>query len=229
MIRSTSALAFVVFTAVLVAIGDAAYATPGQPEPKPPPAQIPTEGAAVPDDPKTPAKAEPTAPVPPPSNDASGRSDFRRRLASLKQKFAPFTVRMAPDDDPTAPPSGAPPTGPVQVAGRRLGIFTPPVLSPEDVQLIVQGHMADVRRCYKRQLRRDPEWRDELILDIAIKRNGRVSEVGVAPRRVRRAVIGRCLMRTVPRWRFPRFTGEVGDGITQEVLNASFPFEFGPR
>ena len=159
----------------------------------------------------------------------SGEQAFRRRLAALKQKFAPIEIKMAPNEDPAATAAPTPPTGPVLVAGRRLGIYVPPVLSPEDVQLVLRQHMADIRKCYKKQLHRDPEWSDDLILDVAIKRTGRVSEVGVAPRRVRRAVIGRCIMRSVPRWRFPQFTGEVGDGITQEVVNASFPFSFNPR
>ena len=154
---------------------------------------------------------------------------FERRLAALKKKRASIEVRMAPSDDPTDLPKGTAPTGPVEIAGQRFGIFTPPMLSGEDVDLVVRQHMADIRRCYKRQLRRDPRWADRLILDLAIKRTGRVSEVGVAPRRVRRAVIGRCLMRYVPRWRFPRFTGETDDGVTHEVLTASFPFDFEPR
>ncbi|MEO1338838.1 MAG: AgmX/PglI C-terminal domain-containing protein, partial [Myxococcota bacterium] len=154
---------------------------------------------------------------------------FAKRLADLQKKVPLIEVEMGVDDDPANIPVDAPSEGPVNVAGQRLGIYTPPVLSAEDVQLVIQRNMADIRRCYKRQLKRDPEWADRLILDLAIKRNGRVSEVGVAPRRVRRAAIGRCLMRTVPRWRFPKFTGETGDGITQEVMTASFPFAFGVR
>ena len=165
-------------------------------------------------------------------DDAERRDDagsFRRRLASLQQKFTTFDVRMAPGDDPEAVKRPPAPEGPVPISGQRLGIYTPAVLSPEDVMLVVRQHMPDIRRCYKKQLRSDPTWADQVILDLAIKRSGRVSEVGVAPRRVRRALIGRCIMRTVPRWRFPRFTGELDDGITQEVLNASFPFNFNPR
>ena len=161
--------------------------------------------------------------------DRAAEQAFQRRLAALKAKYKPIKVQMAPGEDPAAHSTGPAPEGPVLVSGRRLGIYTPPVLSAEDVQLVVQQHMVEIRTCYKQQLRKDPEWSDHLILDLAIKRTGRVSEVGVAPRRVRRAVIGRCIMRAVPRWRFPRFTGETGDGITQEVVNASFPFSFSTR
>ncbi|MEM7677169.1 MAG: AgmX/PglI C-terminal domain-containing protein [Myxococcota bacterium] len=154
-------------------------------------------------------------------------STFAERLASLEKTVPRIEVRMTPDENPDAVPLKPTTEGPILISGQRLGIYTPPVLSPEDVQLVIHQNMADIRRCYKRQLKQDPEWADRLILDLAIKRNGRISEVGVAPRRVRRAEIGRCLMRTVPRWRFPKFTGETTDGITQEVMTASLPFAFG--
>lgn len=185
--------------------------------------------AAQPVDGSSPPNAKAKDPAPAANATKPTADAFDRRLAALKKKIEPIQVRMAPGDDPAAVPDGALPTGPVLVAGQRLGIFTPPMLSPDDVQLVIQQNIADVRRCYKQQLRRDPSWSDRLILDLAIKRTGRVSEVDVAPRRVQRAVIGRCLMRAVPRWRFPRFTGETEDGVTHEVLNASFPFDFAPR
>jgi hypothetical protein len=33
-------------------------------------------------------------------------------------------------------------------------------------------------------------------------------------------------MSTIPKWKFPEFTGETDEGVTQEVVNASFPFSF---
>jgi hypothetical protein len=81
-----------------------------------------------------------------------------------------------------------------------------------------------VRKCYKQQLNDDPEWSDELILDLAIKKSGHVSEVGIEPRRVRTDVIGVCLLSAVPKWKFPEFTGETDDGMTSDVVSASFPF-----
>ena len=132
----------------------------------------------------------------------------------------------SPKDDPKALPDGQAPTGPVLVSGGRMGIYTPPILTPGDIQAVVGEHMVDVRTCYKKQLAVDPEWSDDMILDLAVKKTGRVFEVNVAPGRVRRAVIGRCLMSAVPSWKFPEFTGETDEGITQEVVNASFPFSF---
>ena len=41
-----------------------------------------------------------------------------------------------------------------------------------------------------------------------------------------RAEIGRCLMAEIPKWKFPSVTGELDEGVTQEVVSASFPFSF---
>lgn len=152
---------------------------------------------------------------------------FAKRLAALaKAERSPIQVKMKPTDDPEALPAALTGSGPVLVAGGRMDIYTPPLITPEDIQVVIQQNMVDVRTCYKKQLGEDPEWSDRLILDLAIKKTGRVSEVSIAPRRVRRAAIGKCLMASVPNWKFPQFTGETDDGITQEVVTASFPFSF---
>ncbi len=153
--------------------------------------------------------------------------DFKRRFTALRdaKKMNLIRIKMKPSEDPGKVPQiqGG---GPTLVSGNRMGIYTPPVLSSEDILSVVNRKMVDIRRCYKKQLKTDPEWADDLILDLAIKKNGRVNEVSVAPGRVRKDVIGRCLMRTVPRWRFPRFTGELDEGVSQEVINTSLPFSF---
>src|SRR3990167_3048482 len=91
---------------------------------------------------------------------------------------------------------------------------------------VVNEHMVDVRKCYLEQLSAEPKWSEELILDIAVKTTGMVSEVSIEPERVKNTPLGQCLIRTVPRWRFPEFTGETDEGLVQEVVNASFPFSF---
>jgi hypothetical protein len=150
---------------------------------------------------------------------------FAKRLAALKAKQSQFVVKMNPGDDPMKVPVTAP-TGMTLVANSRSGIYTPPLLEAGDIMAVVNDHMADVRKCYKKQLEDDPEWSDELILDLAVKKTGRVAEVSIAPSRVKRDVIGQCLMSTIPKWKFPEFTGETDEGVTQEVVNASFPFSF---
>lgn len=154
---------------------------------------------------------------------------FAQRMAELKKKKETkvFEIAMSPKEDPNVVPvtaDGA--SGLVLVANNRMGIYTPPLISVGDIQAVVSDHMKDFRVCYKKQLDEDPEWADDMILDLAVKKNGRVAEVDVSPGRVRRSTIGQCLMSAVPRWKFPEFTGETDEGITQEVVNASFPFSF---
>lgn len=173
--------------------------------------------------PKQKPKKKPTAKADDPA--------FAARLAALKAQdgISVVAIKMKPTDNPDILPDvpgmgmGA---GPVLVAGRRGGIYTPPILSPDDILDVVNAEMKTIRRCYKQQLEVDPEWSDELILDLSVKKTGRVAEVSIAPRRVMRAEIGRCLMTNIPKWKFPTFTGELDDGMTQEVVSASFPFSF---
>lgn len=154
--------------------------------------------------------------------------EFEKRLASLKSDPANVvTVKMMVTDDPSSIPLPDGMAGTVLVASHRQ-IYTPELLSPGDMLDVINKNMIDVRKCYKKQLEEDPEWTDELILDLSVKKNGRVSEVSISPRRVRRDTIGSCLMSTIPKWKFPQFTGETDDGITQEVVNASFPFSLSP-
>lgn len=153
--------------------------------------------------------------------------EFEARFAALKkqQENGPIKIAMAPTDDPNDIPQEIR-DGIVLVANKRKGIYTPPLLSPDDILGVINEEMATIRRCYKAQLEADPEWSDDLIMDISVKKTGRVNEISLSPGRVQRAEIGKCLLAEVPKWKFPQFTGELDDGVTQEVVNASFPFSF---
>lgn len=159
-----------------------------------------------------------------PKDAQAAESAFARRLKALMDKPG-LLVTVHLEGPPAAPRARF---GTTLISGQRRGIYTPPVLEPQNMMRVIRTHMPDLERCYAKQLNQDPKWEEHLILDLAIRRTGRVSEVSVAPGRIRRDVIGTCLIRTVPRWRFPEFTGETADGITQEVVTASFPFSFAP-
>lgn len=154
---------------------------------------------------------------------------FKKRLLALKQANQTVVIKMGPKDDPNNVPVPQMGSGVVLVAGHRSGIYTPPLIEPTDILSVVNQNMKDVRSCYKKQLEEDPEWSEELIVDLAVKKTGRVSEISIAPGRVKRATIGQCLMSMVPKWKFPEFTGETDDGVTQEVVTASFPFSFSTK
>jgi hypothetical protein len=161
---------------------------------------------------------------------------FLARLEALKkEKGRLVIVKMAITEDPTVLPATTDPmqagmqNGTVLVASNRQGIYTPDTLNSDDIRTVIDKNIVDVRKCYKKQLQADPEWSDALILDLAIKKTGRVSEVSIEPKRVRTDVIGTCLMSAVPKWKFPQFTGESDEGVVQEVVNASFPFELSQK
>lgn len=156
---------------------------------------------------------------------AKPEEDFKKRFAALKEERSVVKIAMKATDDPEKLPDSVK-AGLVNVAGGRMGIYVPPVLSPDDMVSVVNQNMVDVRKCYKAQLAADPSWEDDLILDIAVKKTGRVSQVEIAPRRVSREVIGECLMKAIPGWKFPEFTGELEGGISQEVVNGSIPLSF---
>lgn len=215
------------FCAALFAVGLTAVSTPRSAH-----AEEPAPASAKPA-----ASAKPTkkavAKKPPAKKTKAVKKEadpeFAKRLAALKKQEGSkvVAIQMKPTDNPDILPDipglGS---GPVMVAGTRGGIYTPPILSPDDILDVVNSEMKTIRRCYKAQLEADPEWSDELILDLSVKKTGRISEVSISPRRVMRAEIGRCLMTQIPKWKFPTFTGELDDGMTQEVVNASFPFSF---
>jgi len=156
---------------------------------------------------------------------------FKKRWDSImaKSKKGHMKIKMAANDDP-ADLIGKTSGGYTVVSTSRSGFLPPPaMLSPEDVSSVVSSKQIDIRTCYKKQLKENAEWTDNMILDISIKKSGRVGEVDISPGRVKRDVIGKCLMRSVPKWRFPEFTGSLEDGIQQDVMNTSIPFSFGTK
>ena len=102
----------------------------------------------------------------------------------------------------------------------------PELLAPQDLVSSVRAHLEDVQRCYIRQLRAHPSWSGRAIVDLAILRSGRVGDVSVSPASLAEQPLGRCLLRRIPRWRFPPFSGEIASGVTQGAIPTSFAFRF---
>lgn len=160
--------------------------------------------------------------------DKKEEAEFKKRFATLAKAQTKIAIKMKATDDPDILPDMGQ-AGMVLVANNRMGIYTPSILSGDDILSVVNGEMKTIRRCFKAQLAADPDWNDEVILDISVKKTGRVSEVSISPHRVERNELGKCLLSEVPKWKFPAFTGELEGGITQEVVNASFPFSFSQK
>ncbi len=117
--------------------------------------------------------------------------------------------------------------GPTNISSGRTGIYVPEVLSSQDLRAVLVAQFPKLKKCYLASEKEDAHPKPvKTILELSVRRNGRVSEVDVLPRRIKRSSLGRCILRLAPTWRFPQFTGEGDDGITQEAINASFPLSF---
>ncbi len=158
-----------------------------------------------------------------PSAEASD-AKFKARFAKLASSHAPTPVRMKPGEDPAT-------NAGVQnvTTTRTMPGMEPAVLTADDMQAVLTANMFSVRRCYAKQLAADAGWADDVIIDVAVRNTGRVADVSVSPGRVKRDVLGSCLMSEVSKWRFPKFSGELEGGIVEEVVNTSFPLSFSPR
>src|SRR5262245_432364 len=79
---------------------------------------------------------------------------FRARFKSLKEKEPAnfFNIRLAATDDPSKIPGSAAADGLVMVAGRGRQLETPGTLSPDDIRDVINEHLIDVKKCYKKQL-----------------------------------------------------------------------------
>ena len=156
------------------------------------------------------------------------KAEFKQRFEKLKADGQLFVVSMQEQTETPSPmgiPEPASGNSMMQVSSRRM-ITKPDILAPEDIQYVIQANMRDVRYCYKRQLKRKPKWKGNIILDLSIRKSGRVTRAGISPRWRRRETISRCLVRLVRRWKFPAFTGKTDEGIRQDSISASFPFSF---
>ena len=47
----------------------------------------------------------------------------------------------------------------------------------------------------------------KMLVKLVIQKNGRPKRISVSPSKFKSSVVGRCVVRAVKRWRFPRFSG----------------------
>ncbi|MBI2372581.1 MAG: AgmX/PglI C-terminal domain-containing protein [Deltaproteobacteria bacterium] len=148
---------------------------------------------------------------------------FDARFVLLQKSLSALeTVRPRKKEERAAPKEG-----PVLVSNDRQ-LFLPESLGVEDISKIVRDNRADLAFCYESALEKEPSLEVKLIVDLSVKRNGRVAELSISPTRELQSVLGSCLMSRIPRWKFPEFSGEVSEGVTQEVVNLAVPLSFAP-
>jgi hypothetical protein len=148
--------------------------------------------------------------------EVSADDGFARRFDALARAHRVFEVA------PAAPASGM-----VDAAAPLTVLHTPPMLERADLEATVEAELPVLRACQSRAANTGRPFSGPAILDVVIRRSGRVAEVSVRPPRLAETRLGRCLLRRVARWRFPAFTGETEPGLTREAITASFPLRFG--
>lgn len=98
-----------------------------------------------------------------------------------------------------------------------------PVLDERLARAVVREHRASLWACRDRA-----EGEKDYVLLLAVRSNGRVTDLRLEPEPSAGPELSACFRRAVLRWRFPRFSGERGDGRTVEVTNLSIPITFAP-
>ncbi|MBK8012817.1 MAG: AgmX/PglI C-terminal domain-containing protein [Deltaproteobacteria bacterium] len=83
----------------------------------------------------------------------------------------------------------------------------PRQLDDSDVLGSIRKYRKDVQTCLEKQASADPSVQGRMIIKMVIQRNGQPSRVTVQPDRFAASVVGKCMQRSVARWRFPRFSG----------------------
>ncbi|RME19353.1 MAG: hypothetical protein D6806_18455 [Deltaproteobacteria bacterium] len=94
-------------------------------------------------------------------------------------------------------------------------------LSELHIKLVVNAHMKRIRRCFERQLKRDPRVNGKMTILALVVPSGEVKKVQIKEEKFRGTIVEECLLKEVAGWRFPAFQGE--------PYELSFPLLLSPR
>ncbi len=83
----------------------------------------------------------------------------------------------------------------------------PEQLDDVEVLSVLKRHKRHVMACLTQQKKADPGVRGKLTVKFVIQRSGRTKKVRVLPSKFASKVVGRCLIKSVKTWKFPRFRG----------------------
>lgn len=101
-----------------------------------------------------------------------------------------------------------------------------PMLEDNDIASVVNRNLREVKFCYCKALKKDPEFEGEAIVGMNIKTTGKVAKVSIEPEDMADHQFGKCLAPRVAKWRFPTFTGAKEDGLTVKSMGYEFPLSF---
>ena len=97
------------------------------------------------------------------------------------------------------------------------------MLSKKQISDVIMRNKGAIRYCYESQLMRYPTLRGKVTVDFIIDTNGRVSKVKVPnntlTQKAAKDKVGRCLIKFISRWRFPKPKGG--------KVRVIYPFTFG--
>ena len=102
------------------------------------------------------------------------------------------------------------------------GVKRPPVhgsLSKELIRRVVRANRGELRRCYEKQLRKNPKLRGEVKVKFIIGGTGRIEGATVTQSTLRNAKVEACMVDAIKKWVFPK---PKGGG---EVI-VNYPFKF---
>ncbi|NOZ85796.1 MAG: AgmX/PglI C-terminal domain-containing protein [Deltaproteobacteria bacterium] len=155
----------------------------------------------------------------------SSKANLKKRFEGLKSKGLLINIKVDPAekfDEVQLEMEAASMPGLIQVAKKPK----PKLPDPKDVVKVVKHHLKEIKHCFKKQVTAMNYGEDELILELTIKKTGKLQEVSVDPEEFGEGPFGKCMARWTKRWRFPGFTGEVDKGIFQENVSMALPLRF---
>ncbi|MFY0531012.1 AgmX/PglI C-terminal domain-containing protein [Nannocystis pusilla] len=76
-------------------------------------------------------------------------------------------------------------------------------LDKEVIRRVVRAHVGEVRACYEQGLKRDPNLKGRVTLDLRIETSGEVSSASVVEDTLTESSVAACISAAARRWKFP--------------------------
>jgi TonB family protein len=90
-------------------------------------------------------------------------------------------------------------------------------LDRSGIQRVIRRQMSGVRRCYEKQLTKNPNLAGKIVVKFTIDKNGTVKNASIQLDTVGSRELSKCILKLVRKWRFPKGSGKV---------EVSYPFIF---
>ncbi len=93
-------------------------------------------------------------------------------------------------------------------------------LTDVQIHMVIRRHARQVKKCFERQLKRDPSIKGKLLVTARVKPNGRIKKVAINPEKFHGTYLEECLIKEIRHWRFPSFDGDAYDLTFPYALSA---------